>query len=205
MNSMKNYTLILATLLSLLIPMKSWGGDLDKGAIAFQKGDVVTAVEEFRPYAEQGNVRAQLLMGMAYQKGNRDGFQYYKKAVKWYTLAAEQGHPVAQLKLGIMYGRGYGVPKNYKTKIKWVMLSAEQGFDSAQYALATAYQHGIGVDKDIVSAYMWAALVHTYGNTSTSDYGKRLVGNLTVQMTPSQIKKAQRLARECVAKNYKGC
>ena len=32
-----------------------------------------------------------------------------------------------------------------------------------------------------------------------------LNGFLTEQMTPSQIEKAQELARECVAKNYKGC
>ncbi len=28
---------------------------------------------------------------------------------------------------------------------------------------------------------------------------------LAKQMTPSQIEEAQRLARECVKKNYKGC
>ena len=32
-----------------------------------------------------------------------------------------------------------------------------------------------------------------------------LNGLLTEQMTPSQIEKARELARECVAKNYKGC
>jgi len=30
-------------------------------------------------------------------------------------------------------------------------------------------------------------------------------GIVAVQMTPSQLEKAQDLARECVRKNYKGC
>ena len=162
---MKHYALILTTLLSLLIPAQSWGGDLDKGAIAFQKGDVVIAVEEFRPYAEQGNVRAQLLMGMAYQKGNRDGFQDYKKAVKWYTLAAEQGHADAQSNLGAFYGLGLGV------------LQAS------------------------VNAHMWANIAASNGEESAIE----LRNIIAKEMTPSQLENAQDLARECVAKDYKGC
>ena len=41
--------------------------------------------------------------------------------------------------------------------------------------------------------------------SSGSEKGKGLKDLLTEEMTPSQIEKAQRLARECVKKNYKGC
>ena len=35
--------------------------------------------------------------------------------------------------------------------------------------------------------------------------GRKKRDIIAKQMTPSQIEKAQELARECVAKNYKGC
>ena len=43
---MKHYTFILATLLSLLIPVQSWGGDFQKGFDAYNNGDYATALKE---------------------------------------------------------------------------------------------------------------------------------------------------------------
>ena len=48
---------------------------------------------------------------------------------------------------------------------------------------------------------MWANLSAAQG-TEMGAQGRDIVAN---NMTPSQIEKAQKLARECVAKNYKGC
>ena len=110
-NSMKHYTLILATLLSLLIPIKSWGGDYQKGFDAYNSGDYTTALREWTPLAEQGYSSAQTNLGRMYSKG-RGVLQDYKTAVKWYTLAAEQGNAKAQYNLGIMYATGQGVLKD---------------------------------------------------------------------------------------------
>tara|TARA_R110002153_G_scaffold61234_2_gene165353 strand:+ start:293 stop:667 length:375 start_codon:yes stop_codon:yes gene_type:complete len=57
--------------------------DLDKGLAAAQAGDFVTALEEWRPLAEQGNARAQFNLGVMYSNG--DGVpQNYAEAVRWY-------------------------------------------------------------------------------------------------------------------------
>ena len=63
------------------------------------------------------------------------------------------------------------------------------------------YDTGNGVLQDYVKAHMWY-------NISASD-GDEVGGKnrdiIAKEMTLTQIKEAQRLARECVAKNYKGC
>ncbi len=52
-------------------------------------------------------------------------------------------------------------------------------------------------------ALIWASIASSNGYESKN--AKRLLESLNKEMTPSQIEKAQDLARECVKKNYKGC
>jgi hypothetical protein len=125
--------------------------------------------------------------------------QDYKTAVKWFTLAAEQGDAFAQFNLGNMYRRGDGVPQDYKTAVKWYTLAAEQGYASAQVNLGVMYDNGQGVLQDYVYAHMWANIAAANGADG------ELRDLVAERMTPSQIERAQDLARECVKKNYKGC
>ena len=128
--------------------------------------------------------------------------QDHKAAFKWYTLSAEQGYAKAQFNVGIMYDNGQGVPQDYKTAVKWYILSAEQGYAKAQYNLGVMYALGQGVIADKVYAHMWGNILNSNGHED----GKKIMDYLLKQgMTPSQIEEAERLARECVKKNYKGC
>ena len=64
------------------------------------------------------------------------------------------------------------------------------------------YANGEGVIQDYVYAHMWWNIdASIYGNRESADNRAKIQS----VMTPSQIEKAQNLARECVAKNYKGC
>ena len=200
MNSMKHYPPILATLLSLLIPMKSWGGDLGKGVNAYSNGDYATALKEWTPLAEQGNADAQYLLGLLYQ-GGIGVPQDDKTASKWFTLSAEQGNAHAQTEIGKMYNNGTGVPQDYKTALKWFILGSEQGNTMAQINLGSMYEYGMAIHQDYVKAHMW----YNIGASSGTDFYKMLRDDMAKKMTPSQIEKAQELARECVAKDYKGC
>ena len=127
MNSMKRYTLIFTVLLSLLIPVESWGGALQKGFDAYNSGDYATALKE------------------------------------WTTLTI-QGDAIAQHNLAVMYDNGQGVLQDYVKAHMWYNIGASNGNDLS------------GTNRDKIAK----------------------------QMTPSQIEEAQKLARECVAKNYKG-
>ena len=197
---MKHYTLILATLLSLLLPVQSWGGDFRKGEEAYMIGDYATALREWTPLSEQGDLAAQFKLANMYRKGIGVP-QDYKTAVKLYTLPAEQGNALAQYNLGIMHSFGLGVIQDYEASLKWYILSAEQGNTFAQYNLGRLYYLGNGVKEDMIYAHMWTNLASLNG----FEMSINLNSLLTEQMTLSQIEEAQRLARECVAKNYKGC
>ena len=48
-----------------------------------QKGDLATALREWRPLAEQGDAKAQYNLGVMYDNG-KGVTQDYKEAVKWY-------------------------------------------------------------------------------------------------------------------------
>ena len=186
--------------LLIMLSFPSWSADLQKGAVAFQNGDFATAIREWKPLAEQGNAYAQFFLGVMYTNGE-GVLQDYKTAVKWYTLAAEQGHSKAQHNLGTMYANGDGVPQNYQTAVKWYTLAAEQGAVRAQFNLGELYYLGKGVLQDKVYSHMWHNIASFNGFE-----GARKNRDLTAkELTPQQLADAQRLARECVAKNYKGC
>ncbi len=54
----KTIPLKILAVMSLLLfaSTPSWGADFDKGLTAAQNGDYVTALNEWRPLAEQGDV-----------------------------------------------------------------------------------------------------------------------------------------------------
>jgi TPR repeat protein len=150
--------------------------------------------------AEQGNAGAQVILGLIYDNG-RGVPQDDKTAVKWYTLAAEQGDVYSQYNLGVMYEGGWGVPKDDKTAVKWYRLAAKQGNANAQYNLGWMYEEGQGVPKDNVYAYMWWDIAASSGDKDAIS-GRDVISK---RMTPADISAAQKLARECVRKKYKGC
>ena len=66
--------------------------------------------------------------------------------------------------------------------------------------MAYLYYNGQGVKIDKVYAHMWASIASSNGFENS----KGLLEALNMEMTPSQIQEAQRLAEECVKKEYKG-
>ena len=69
--------------------------------------DFVQAVQWSLKAAQQGNIEAQLNVGLAYQNG--DGVEgNFVEAAKWLRQAANQGNTVAQANLGWLYANGRG-------------------------------------------------------------------------------------------------
>ena len=100
-----------------------------------------------------------------------------------------------------MYDNGEGVPEDDKEAVKWYRLAAEQGYASAQNNLGFMYGNGTGVPQDNVYSHMWFNNAAYKGHKNA----KKNRDIIAEQMTPSQIAEAQKLARECVAKEYKRC
>ncbi len=199
---MKNLTATLCLTIAVLLGSAgmSWSADFPKGLTAYQSWDYATALREWTPLAEQGDADAQYNLGFMYRNG--EGVpQDYETALKWYRLAAEQGNTDAQFNLGLMYYLGQGGLPDYKTAAKWYRLAAEQGYANAQLFLSGMYLQGRGVLRDYVYAHMWGNLASSNGSEQAGQLRDRIAN----KMTPSQLEKAQKLARECVKKKYKGC
>ncbi len=125
----------------------------------------------------------------------------YKTAFSELRPFAEDGNYLVQYALGWMYHNGEGVPQDYKQALKWFILSAEQGFAGAQSELGYMYDKGQGVLQDYGRAHMW----YNIGASNGEEVAAKNRDNVAKKMTPAQIGKAQNLAQECFAKDYKGC
>jgi|TARA_E500000178_G_scaffold40292_1_gene36191 TPR repeat protein len=86
--------------------------DFDKGLAAYKAGDYQTALAEWRPLAEAGDVNAQTMLGLVYAEG-KGVPQEHAEAAKWFRRAATRGHAEAQFALGVLYGLGEGVPQDF--------------------------------------------------------------------------------------------
>jgi TPR repeat protein len=197
---MKKLLTALVIIVSLGTAGSVCAADFDKGLRAAQSGDFATALREFKVLAEQGNATAQYNLGIMYRNG-RGVVQDYKEAVKWYRKSAEQGLALAQYNLGFMYANGRGVVQDYKEAVKWYRKSAEQGDAKAQSNLGFMYANGRGVVQDNVYAHMWFNIAASNGDTDAVKNRDMAAKN----MTSSQMAEAQKLARACVEKKFKGC
>jgi TPR repeat protein len=121
--------------------------------------------------------------------------------VKWYKLAAAGGEVGAQFNLGLMYSNGQGIVQDYAEAVKWYRLAAAQGLALAQHNLGSMYYNGQGVVQDYVRAHMWFNLVAAKGDADAVKNREVVAAKMTTQ----QIAAAQKLARECQARDYKNC
>ena len=90
---------------------------------------------------------------------------------------------------------------DFATAIKeWIFL-AKQGDVVAHFNPGVMYYNGQGVLVDDLRAYMWFDLSVSAGNDAAIINRERVIK----LMTPSQIEQARKLAKQCLANEYKGC
>ena len=88
-------------------------------------------------------------------------------------------------------GRDAYKRKDYATAYKLLAPLAEQGIAQAQTNLGVMYSNGQGVPQDYLLAHMWFNLAGSNGDEQGASYRERVER----KMSPSQIEKAQELAR----------
>ncbi|MGO9610525.1 MAG: tetratricopeptide repeat protein [Verrucomicrobiia bacterium] len=129
---------------------------------AQQRDADLARIHELRASADRGDAKAQIELGVCYDKGQgvrKDEVE----AVKWFRKAAEQNLAVAQYNLGVSYATGQGVTNDVVEARKWFRKAAEQNLAAAQYNLGDCYDRGHGVKKDEVEAVKWMALAAAQG------------------------------------------
>ena len=109
--------------------------EYDRGSAAYKRGDYATALDVFKPLAENGDAKAQSILGMMYSYG--EGLPVdYRESARWYRRAAEQNYSVAQYNLGMAYLEGKGVQANTDDAIEWLTKAADNGHFRARSQLA---------------------------------------------------------------------
>src|SRR5450759_1811685 len=73
-------------------------GPWEDGMAAYNRGDYVPAIRLFRPLAEQGNAKAQSLLGVMYRKGEGVA-RNSVRAFIWFSRAAAHGDARAKVEL----------------------------------------------------------------------------------------------------------
>jgi TPR repeat protein len=149
-----------------------------KGYEAFQRGDFDTAMRSFTIVGRTDNGFAYAFIGRMYYEGigvPKD----YNTSFKWFTKSAERGSAMGQIYMGISYGGGFGILRNYIRSHMWTSLGI------------------LNVPNMDIDTKMWKGLILQLGLTIREKIEEKL--------TPSHLGTAQRLARECVQNDYKGC
>ena len=104
----------------------TWPAQADSfvtGLAAYERGDYLRAARELEPAVQQGDPRAEALLGYLYDNGLGRP-QAYIAAADLYTRAAEHGYPPAQYLLGLLYDKGHGVPQDVVLAYMWLDLAA---------------------------------------------------------------------------------
>lgn len=102
-----------------------------QGHACHQNRDYPEAVKWYRKAAEQGNARAQLDLGFAYENG-LGVERNYVEAVRWFRKAAEQGYAPAQDRMAYCYDKGIGVDRNLEKAVEWCKRACQQDFPGSK-------------------------------------------------------------------------
>jgi uncharacterized protein len=152
----------------------AFAGPIEDGASAYQKGDYETALNQWRPLAEQGDAEAQRSLGQMYDFG-RGVAKDEAQATLWYRKAAELGNAGAQYRLGLKYIYGRKpTPGDVVIGLSWFEKAAYQGDVSAQARLGELYEFGdFGVPRDHAQSVAWFRKAAKQGDISSM---LRLIG-----------------------------
>ena len=146
------------------------------------------------------SVVADFEVGMdAYEQGD------YAVALKEIKNLAKQGDAAGQVGLASMYHDGNGVAQDYKESAKWFRLAADQGYAPAQYNLGYMYQKGLGVTYSPVISLMWINIAAINKYEKAKETLNYIISEITSIETGKNIAHANRLAHQCIKKNYKDC
>jgi TPR repeat protein len=170
----------------------------DAAYAAYDEGDHAAALRLARPMAEQGDVRAQSLLGSMYYIG-RGVVRDDAEAVKWSRLAADQGDAEARFRLGLMYSQGRGVPQDHAEAAGWFRLAAAARQPEALYNLGVLHATGEGVTRDNIRAYMWFNLAVEHFPPSDTRNRSAAIRSRDIEarkLSREEIAEAERLTRE---------
>jgi TPR repeat protein len=151
----RTYIVVLVAM-TALDPARVAAGQLDDAWAAFRKRDCVSALNIWRPLAEQGDAAAQTGLGILYDNGcavPKDEAQ----AFVWYSKAADQGNAEAEYRLGQAYVQGArNLPRDRSQGLALMIRAGEHGHATSLCSIGDFYRNGLfGFPKDDAEAIAW--------------------------------------------------
>lgn len=131
---------------SLTLSLASIGvaDEYQKGLIAYNDARYEQAIQYFERSAEQGNTKAQYLLGTMYRVGIGVEPDEYK-GFDWCERAAKEGHLEAQFQVGLMYLEGEGVTQNDEKAMEWIWNASDRGYPQAIEVLQYILENDFGM------------------------------------------------------------
>lgn len=173
--------------------------DVQRAMDALQNDDIRTAVTELLDVKNELNTEQEFVLGTLYF-AETSVVHNNAEAAKWFSLAANKGHADSQYHIALMNDHGLGIVKNMKVADKWYLAAAKQDHSAAQVYWAFRYAIGKGVIQNYSMAHMYFNLAARNGDETAFEMRSKL----ELQMTASQIEKAQQMAVDWVDKFNKG-
>ena len=146
----------LVLLCASFITVRASAGAIEDARVAYSRKDYPTALNLWRPLAEQGNAEAQRGLGILYDNGLavvRDE----KLATDLFRKAALGGDAEAEYRLGMRLVMGtHDVARDTAEGLKWMVQSGDRGRPNSLTTIGGFYRTGgYGLAKDLVQAVFW--------------------------------------------------
>jgi cell division septation protein DedD len=166
--------------------------DVKAGVDAWNQGDYLRAVNEWRPLADAGDPDAQFNMGQAYKLGRGVSATDIPVALEWYRKAAVQGHLRAEDNYGLLLFQ-----QNRRAEaIPYIQKSAARGEARAQYILGTTLFNGELIGKDWVRAYAFMTRASAQGLPQATDSLKQMDNYIPADQRQKGLALAARIEKD---------
>ena len=153
---------LIALVIWRLIPL-STEQELAAANRAWRTGHFDEATRIWTPLAEQGQPRAQALMGWSHEVG-QGSEQDMDRAIRLYRQAAQAGDAFGQYRLGEVYLRGAGVKRDLHEAFRWMELAARNGDVPAMLKVGILHLMGVNGRVELAEAKQWLYQASQKGN-----------------------------------------
>ncbi|MFM5111675.1 tetratricopeptide repeat protein [Aeromonas caviae] len=153
---------LIALVIWRLIPL-STEQELAAANRAWRTGHFDEATRIWTPLAEQGQPRAQALMGWSHEVG-QGSEQDMDCAIRLYRQAAQAGDAFGQYRLGEVYLRGAGVKRDLHEAFRWMELAARNGDVPAMLKVGILHLMGVNGRVELAEAKQWLYQASQKGN-----------------------------------------
>ncbi|MGL6384841.1 tetratricopeptide repeat protein [Aeromonas caviae] len=153
---------LIALVIWRLIPL-STEQELAAANRAWRTGHFDEATRIWTPLAEQGQPRAQALMGWSHEVG-QGSEQDMDRAIRLYRQAAQAGDAFGHYRLGEVYLRGAGVKRDLHEAFRWMELAARNGDVPAMLKVGILHLMGVNGRVELAEAKQWLYQASQKGN-----------------------------------------